>query len=436
MSLLLTAWLWHSAAACAQPVAFANATVIDVEQGRRLVGQTVLTESGRITAVGTAGKVAVPRNARLIAAGGKFLIPGLWDMHVHELPARNVAQMFLLNGITGVRDMYDKPEKLRTLPSLLRVVKLAGNVLNGVNEKNDQTVVRDAEQGREAVRRQIGAGADFIKVYNALPRDAYYAVAKECARARVPFVGHVPDAVTSLQASAAGQRSIEHLDAFLLDSASNAALLRMGKRYIPSWQMLKAYAEARAGQIIAAFARHGTWQCPTLVAHRGFALEQDPKLDPNDPVLLHLPRSWLPKRTGVTHSDNALNRAVVAKFMEITARMYRGGVPLLAGSDTGNPYVLPGFGLHDELELMVAAGLPAGAVLRIATLNPARFLGREHELGTVAKGKVADLVLLDADPLADIANTRRVHAVMASGRLYDRATLDRMLSDAIAAPWQ
>src|ERR1019366_325311 len=140
-----------------------------------------------------------------------------------------------------------------------------------------------------------------------------------------------------------------------------------------------------------------------------------------------------PKPGRTPFQDSALDRAVQQKAMVVTAMMFRAGVRLLAGTDTGYPYVLPGFGLHDELELMVSAGLPVPAVLRIATLAPAQFFGREDELGSVSRGKLADLVLLDANPLESIANTRRVRAVVADGRLYDRAALDRLLADEAAA---
>lgn len=417
------------------PVAIVDVTVVDVAAGRGVPHQTVIVERGRITAVTNAAAAAIPPGARRLSGQGRFLIPGLWDMHVHELPARNVSQMFLVNGVTGVRDMYDDPAKLNGLPGLLRVVRMAGGTLNGVNENGHQVVVRTAAQARDAVRRQIAAGGQFLKVYNALPREAYFAVAAESAQLQVPFVGHLPDALTPIEAARAGQRSIEHLDGFLLSSASTVALLRKANRFEPDWPMLKAYDPVRADQIIAAFARHTTWQCPTLVLHRSYALLHDPKLDLRDPALRALPKSWLPKPSRPT-GDAALDRAVLPKLMEVTARMHRAGVPLLAGTDTGAAYVLPGFALLDELDLLEHAGIPTADVLRIATLHPARFLGRERELGTVEKGKLADLVLLDADPLLAITHVRRLQAVIAAGVLYDRSSLDRMLAAAIAAPWQ
>jgi hypothetical protein len=274
------------------------------------------------------------------------------------------------------------------------------------------------EQARGAVRQQARDGVDFVKVYNGLPRDAYYAIADEAKRARVPFVGHTPDAITTIEAAAAGQRSIEHLDGVLLDCSPLAGWLRRIGQFLPDRRLLDSFDPARARTLFAAYIRYGTWHCPTLVLHRA--------APPHDnPGFQYLP-DWRPKPGTEEPKDPRVARAIEQKMMEVTAMMFRAGVRLLAGTDTGQPYVLPGFGLHEEMELMVAAGLPAAAVLRIATLAPAEFLGRENELGTVAPGRIADLVLLDADPLASIANSRLARAVVADGRLYERAELERL----------
>lgn len=421
-----------------RPFAFVNVTIVDVEKGGHRFNQTVVIDGSRIIAAGNRANVRIPRAARVIAGNGKFLIPGLWDMHVHEFPSPYVPGLFLANGVTGIRDMYDDPGKMRELCTAIREHRQAGPrvvrsgpTLNGGLEKNAQTVVWTAEQGRAAVREQLAAGVDFIKVYNGLAREPYFAIADECRKRGVPFVGHTPDSVTTVEAAAAGQRSIEHLDGVLLDSSSKHDWLRRERRFIPDWFVLSSFDTSRAKQLFAAYVKSGAWHCPTISIYRADVLLADPSARKVDPNMQAMPKIWAPKPTPSNPAQAALARAVQKKVMDVTAMMYQAGVHLLAGTDTGYPYVLPGYGLHDELELMVAAGLPVAAVLRIATLAPAQFLGREGELGSIAPGRLADLVLLDADPLESIANTRRVQAVVADGQLYDRATLDRLLPDHI-----
>jgi imidazolonepropionase-like amidohydrolase len=424
----------------AQPaIAFTNVAVVDVQRGVLRPDQTVVIEGNRIAALDDAGRVHLPRGARVIGGHGKFLMPGLWDMHVHEMPSPHVAELFVANGVTGIRDMYDDQPKIRELRQAIQEhrrtgprVVASGRILNGVVETHFEIVISTPEQGRQAVRQQIKDGVDFVKVYNALPREAYYAIADECKRNRIPFVGHTPDSVTTAEAAAAGQRSIEHLDGVLLDCSGNTAWLRWSRVFIPDKRMLDSFDPARANRLFAAFVRYGTWQCPTLSYYQSVVFADDLSLVDNrqDPNLArYLPNFWLP-HPGKNTLNLASDRAVQRKMMEVTAMMFRAGVGLLAGTDTGALFVLPGFGLHDELELMAAAGLPVSAVLRIATLAPAQFFGWESELGTVTRGKLADLILLDADPLKSIRNTRLVRAVVADGRLYDRAALDGLLRDA------
>jgi hypothetical protein len=299
-------------------------------------------------------------------------------------------------------------------------------------------VVRTPEDARRAVRQQIKDGVDFIKIYNDLSRSTFYAIADECKRDGIPFVGHTPDSVTTVEAAAAGQRSIEHLSGVLLDCSRHPTLIR----WLPdlSWshntqkRMLDWFDPVRADSLFATFVRYGTWQCPTLSIFKNTVFDDDPSLvdTRNDPNLRYLKLPPLPRTE--KSSQLAQDRATQRQAMAVTAMMFRAGVRLLAGTDRGlagtDPFFVAGFALHDEIELMTSAGLPVSAVLRIATLAPAQFFGRENELGSVSDGKLADLVLLDADPLQSISNTRLIRAVVADGRLYDRAALDGLLRDA------
>ena len=282
-----------------------------------------------------------------------------------------------------------------------------------------------------------------MKVYGGLPREAFFALADEARKQHIPFAGHIPDAITPLEASDAGQRSMEHLYNLLpACSTQESALHQEAQSKQIQWgslvygrgqQILDTYSDAKAAALFARFRRNHTWQCPTPTQIRGAAF-RDRSLPANDPRLKVVPVSirqgWEAKMPA---SVLTWGQAFYAKKLQLLRPMQRAGVGLLAGTDTPNPYCLPGFGLHDELALLVQAGLTPMEVIQSATRNPARFLGREKEFGTVQVGKRADLLLLDADPLQDIHNTTRIRAVMADGRLLDRVALDKMLADAEAA---
>jgi hypothetical protein len=256
-------------------------------------------------------------------------------------------------------------------------------------------------------------------------------------RGGIPFVGHTPASVTTAEAAAAGQRSIEHLSGVLLDCSSHPTLIRwlpdLSHFHNTQQRTLDWFDPVHAGALFATFVRYGTWQCPTLSIFKSVIFDDNPSLvdTRNDPSLRYLNLPPLPRTEQPTLL--AQDRAMLKLAMSVTAMMFRSGVPLLAGTDRGlagtDPFFVAGFALHDEIELMVSAGLPVSAALRIATLAPAQFFRREDELGSVSDGKLADLVLLDADPLQSISNTRLIRAVVADGRLYDRAALDGLLRD-------
>jgi imidazolonepropionase-like amidohydrolase len=449
LSGILLAFIIEGSIKAQSAIAFTNVAVVDVEKGALRFDQTVVIEGSRITVAGDAQRIRPPRGARVIDGEGKFLMPGLWDMHVHAMPKPHVPELFIANGVTGIRDMYDDPPKIRELRKAIREhrrigprVVTSGKIVNGALVKNRNpaplTLVHTPEEARRAVSLQIKEGVDFIKIYDGLSRNAYYAIADECKRDGIPFVGHTPASVTTAEAAAAGQRSIEHLSGVLLDCSSHPTLIRwlpdLTRLHDTQQRTLDWFDPVHAQALFATFVRYGTWQCPTLSVFKGIVLDDDPSLADTrrDPNLRYLnlpplPRSGKPSQLGQ-------DRAIEQQSMAVTAMMFRAGVRLLAGTDRGlvegDPFFVAGFALHDEIELMVSAGLPVSAVLRIATLAPAQFFRRENELGSVSDGKLADLVLLDADPLQSISNTRLIRAVVADGRLYDRAALDGLLRDA------
>ena len=450
---LLAAGLSTTAAAQNQPIFIRHVTVVDVTAGQLLPDMTVEIRGRTIAAMDTAPRVLVTRGAKIVDGRGKYLIPGLWDMHVHLSFPVGAAQIFLplmvANGVLGARDMHSF---LPAIIALKRAVAsgtqvgprlfVAGTAVDGPNSYLPAArVVHTPEEARTAVRELKAAGVDFIKVYSSLPKDLYLAVAGEAKTDGIPFVGHVPYPVTAAEASDAGQKSLEHLTEVDVGTSSDEAAIKaeeleaMNQKhgYIPDPARLKAtFDSAKTTALFERFRRNGTWQVPTLVVFYQERQIAERGLLGNDSLLVYIPKMlrdyWRSLPVDIATKMVALGDV----HSDLVGRLNRAGVQMLAGSDSPNPFVYPGFSLHDELGLLVRSGLTPAEAIRTATINPAIFLGVTDSLGTVARGKVADLVLLDANPLTDIANTKRIRAVIQGGRLLNRGALDAMLARARA----
>ncbi len=460
----------------ARPLVLTHVTVIDVTGAPSKSDMTVIVEGNHITAVGKTGKVRFPKAAQVVDASGKFLIPGLWDMHVHTLREERVETffpLFIANGVTGIRDMGAPLKSLELLTRWRKEIQqetrvgprifASGAVLGGARPQNTIAASNEA-QARHAVITLKQNGADFIKVYSLLPRAAYFAAADEAKKQGLSFVGHVPVSVTAVEASDAGQKSMEHLYGILEACSSNepevrkeveqaaknpdtwsawGAVVRTTDRLYGRQAREKTFSKEKCAALFARFVRNRTWQCPTLVVRRALALREDNSFK-TDARLKYIPQSeansWNPqndtRNINLTGEEIADRKIRLEKETELVGEMHRAGVRILAGTDLGNPYIYPGFSLHDELLLLVQAGLTPLEALQSATLNPAKFFGQEKEFGTVEKGRIADLVLLEADPLANISNTQRINAVIVNGRYFSKDALQKLLADAEAAPYK
>ena len=439
---------------------FTHVTVIDATGAPAKPDMTVVVRGDRIEALGKTGKLVIPQDGQVVDATGKFLIPGLWDMHVHPWLGKNYLALFTANGVTGIRVMAGEPEhhewrKEISAGKLIgpRMV-ISSPVVDGPKPAHGSFIVVSSEdEGRQVVRKYKKEGADLIKVYHFLPRDAYFAIADEAKKQGIPFAGHVPLSVRVAEASDAGQQSIEHI-AFVSMACSTEGEEELKKKvketvvtrpfslpHMRARYKLRAipYSEKKAAELFARFVKNSTWACPTLILKHGM-LFHDGEDFTNDPRLKYMPLStrdsWNPKNNDIfafaTGEGRADFRKLCEKDLAIVGEMRRAGVGLLAGTDTTgmvlSPYVFPGFGLHDELVLFVQAGLSPMEALQTATYNPAKFLGKLDSMGTVEQGKIADLVLLDANPLQDINNTQKIAAVVAGGRIFHRAALQKMLA--------
>ncbi|GAB2750314.1 amidohydrolase family protein [Amycolatopsis magusensis] len=447
-----------TAPASTTPLVLTGATLIDGIGGRPRRDSTIVLAGDRIVA---AGSVAAA-GAQVIDLRGKFVIPGLWDMHVHTVPLDAIyPPLYVVNGVTGIREMYGyfHPQ----LPELRERVEtgvvtgprmvIASNLIDGPHSVHGPTgavTVSTPEEARAAVRTMKEQGADFIKVYSMLTRETFTAVAEESRRVGLRFAGHVPERMSVLDAADAGQHSMEHLFGFFTATSTRETELRQRLAATPidpanlqAWYTVARALEReaatthdprRARRLFDRLRRNGTYASPTLSVLRALSLPAS-GFDRDDPRLRYLPKSitdywWLQvEHTGpATPAEIEEHRRFFDAELRMTGDLHRAGVPVLAGTDSNNAFCFPGFSLHDELALLVRAGLSPMHALQSATRDAARFLGRERTAGTVEPGKVADLVVLDEDPLADITNTSRIHAVVHRGRYLGPAERARLLA--------
>lgn len=432
-----------------------NVTLIDVKSGAAQVHRNVVVRDGKIDDVRYTSQIKGKLPGVQINGTGKYLIPGLWDMHVHMVfgdwfprGKEITLPLFVANGITGVRDMGGELEVLQQWRKEIAAgtligprMVISGPMLDGPQPRFPSSIaIKTPEDGRRAVDDLKRRGADFIKVQSLLPRDAFFAVAEEARTQGISFVGHVPDAVRASEASNAGQKSFEHLIG-IFEGASPLEYQFLKGPKSPG-KFLATYDDSLAAQLFALLAKNQTWQCPTLVWESGGNLIELGEFA-HDPRAKYIPAYWKDvtwKRftEQIEHEFNTddlpTRKRFVEKELEVVKAMQRAGIPFLAGTDTPpGVYIVPGFSLHEELQRFVAAGFTPMDALRTATLNPAKFLGLENELGTIEKGKLADMVLLDANPLDDIRNTQKIAGVVANGRYFSRADLDKMLAGVEAA---
>lgn len=430
----------------------AHVTVIDATGAPPQADMTVVLRGPLIAEIGPNGTVPIPRNAQVVDARGKFLIPGLWDMHVHEIFGDWVPRdekitplLFVANGVTGVRDMGGDLAALKEWRSAIAAGKMigprmiiSGPMLDGpVPQFPSSAPVASAADGRRVVDELKSGGADFIKIQSLVPPEGYFAAADEAKKLGMVFAGHVPDAVHAVEASNAGQKSVEHLTGVFEACSTVEDELMKAPRGPGRGRFLSTYDPARAKALIALFVKNKTWQVPTLVWERGEWLIEKTDSGP-DALAKYAPAAWRQRTwpmftAGIrkSWSTDALaeREHFVAKEMEMVGEMQRAGVPMLAGTDTAaGVRVYPGFSLHDELELFVEAGLTPMEALQTATRNPGAYL-ELPDTGTIQKGKRADLVLLGANPLEAIRNTRKIQGVVLAGRYFSRADLDGLLRE-------
>jgi imidazolonepropionase-like amidohydrolase len=427
-----------------------DVNVVDVRTGEVRADQVVIIEGNRIFAVGSRKEMRYPRNAPITINGrGSYLIPGLWDMHVHlvfgdwfPLAQEISLPLFVANGITSVRDMGSELQTVQGWRNEIEAGRLlgpriltSGPMLDGPKPRFPSSLaIATPEDGRRAVDTLKQGGADFIKLQSLIPREAVFAIADEARKQEIPFEGHVPDSVRASEMSDAGMHSFEHLIGIFEGSSPLEDEFLKGDK--TETKFLASYDPERAAALAALLAKNQTWQCPTLVWERGGNLIDATDFS-KDARAKYVPAYWKEHtwkifteevKTELNGDDLETRKKFIEKELEVVQLLHKAGVPFLAGTDTPpGVYVFPGFSLHEELQRFVAAGFTPLEALQTATLNPARFFHMEDQLGTIEKGKFADIVFLDANPLQDIHNTQKIGGLILNGTYFSRADLQKML---------
>ena len=448
-----------------------NATIVNTRDGSTTTGASVVVDGGKIQSI-TSGPVQVTGSAVALDATGKFVVPGFLDMHTHASNTLSLAPsdfpVLLANGVTGVREASGTPALLQTIRAQNAQVTAgradAPEVLLMPTAIFAGQAATDAA-ARQFVRDRLAEGADYIKATGGAPA-AFLAVLDEAKRQGKYAAGHLPVTVTSADASAAGYHSFEHLGSgvgLMLDCSSDDATIRAGLLATPvpppanvinprlydgnPWgayyqRIVDTYSPTKCQALAKTFVQNDTWQTVTLIRLRtqdfgdSALYRQDPNLRYVDRTRRALWESIAQQYAAtVTPANRAALQNYYAQQLKVVKLMQDNGVKILAGSDLGGGLVIPGFSLHQEFKELAAAGLTPLQVLQATTLNGAQFVGREAIMGTVEAGKNADLVLLDANPLADVANLDRVSSLFLRGKFYSRAALDALLTN-VAVTYQ
>ncbi|MGI9182539.1 MAG: amidohydrolase family protein [Longimicrobiaceae bacterium] len=419
-------------------VAFVDVNVVPMDRERVLERQTVIVQDGRITAVGPAGQTQVPAGALRVEGGGRYLMPGLAEMHGHipgsDNPryAENTLFLYISNGVTTVRGMAGDPYHLELRDRVARgeligpTIAAAGPGFGGHNASTPEAAER-------LVREQHAAGYDLLKVWE-FPREAYDRMASTAHEVGIPFAGHIPSAVPLERALEARQASIDHLDRYVEFLVRDGATTQGREAGFFGSGLVDLVDPGKIPTAVARTREAGVWNVPTLSLVENLAMPESPEQMAQRPEMRYMPAEVLEGWVRAKHDFQArpyFQPAAAQRLVEIrrqlTRALHDGGAPLALGSDAPQFFNVPGFSIHPEMEMMVASGLTPYQVLVTGTRNPALYFETPEEFGTVEVGRRADLILLDANPLENIANVERRAGVMVRGRWLPESEIQQRL---------
>ncbi len=420
-------------------VVFRAVHVIPMDQERVLENQDVVVKDGVVSAMGSTGKVKYAKDALIVNGKGKYLMPGLAEMHAHVPPIddlepmKEVLQLFALNGVTTIRGMLGHPRhlELRTLVNNGELLSphfyTSGPSFNGNS-------VKTAEAGADMVRQQKQAGYDFLKLHPGLTPETFGAVAKAAKEVNIPFAGHVSYEVGVWRAIDAGYASIDHLDGFVESLVPNIANIKEQETGLFAMFISDQADEARIPKLMNGLRDQNIWVVPTqALAERWIAADKAPDLLRNSPEMKYMDpqtlNNWEKTKKDLM-ANPKYNAAAIADYMRLRRKLIfecnKNGVGLLLGSDAPQVFNVPGFSTHQELQYLVDAGLTPYEALRTGTANVGRYLNRQ-DMGTIKTGAVADLVLLNGNPLEDVKQTQNIEGVMVGKRWLTKSYIQGAL---------
>ena len=448
-------------------IAISNVTIIDGPGGVRH-GMTVLINNEYIGHVAKTAAITFPKNTREIDGSGKFLIPGLWDMHVHltyePLLENRMFDLFLGYGITSVRDTGGELEKVipwrqksKANPASTPRVFVAGPLLDGPKPVYDGSgdlpklgiAANTPADVWRIVDELAAANVDFLKAYELLSPEVYLALLQRAEYHDLKVTGHVPLSMDAISVSNAGLNSMEHLRNLPLACASNAQALKTERRILLKESGLSGaqlrskihtaqrstaienYDAQRCAKVLQVLAKNGTWQIPTMTLNllaKNRAYTSDRWQQTYDYLPKALAQRWRASISKIDKNPTPAQYVQLANWATmITPELLKAGVPILPGTDTPIFFLTPGFSLHEELAALVSVGMTPMQVITAATQSSAEYFDMGDEVGDIAEGKLADMVLLDANPLEEIRNTSEIRAVVKHGVIFDRTELEGML---------
>lgn len=432
--LLLTA----SIQARAETIAIINVNVIPMTADMVLPAKTVIISDGRIERIGPVAEVPIPEQVFVIDGTDRYLMPGLAEMHGHipdvnSKELRRVLDLYVANGITLTRGMLGKPDHLRLRQQILDGEVLGPRLLTSGPSFNERSVSSET-QAALMVRDQVAAGYDFLKIHPGLNRKQFDAVANTARELGIPFAGHVPEDVGLRHALELGIATVDHLDGYMQVLIKTHDDPTGGFEGFFGLLLAEQADPSKIDAIVNETLLSGTWNVPTQSLFENVVSSTDSDEMVDWPEMRFMPlatvEQWRDAKLNVINdpsyrTETAL-RAITIRRQLIKA-LHDAGAGLLLGSDSPQIFNVPGFSIHRELQLLVDAGLTPFEALQTGTTNPARFFGHENDWGTVEEGRVADLVLLNDNPLADISASRRVHGVMLGGRWLSRERIRELL---------
>ena len=423
-------------------LAFVNVNVVPMDSERVIEGQTVVIDEGRIRSIDNAEHVEPAEGVEIVEADGHYLVPGLTEMHGHLPNPRmsdqdigNLLFLYVANGVTTVRGMQGDPSQFGLRNSIERGLLLGPQLYLASVSMSGRSVSTPEEASRLARGYQV-EGYDLIKTHEGLAPEVYEALVASASEAGIPFGGHVPDAVGLLDALAAGQVSIDHLDNYVEALVPEDARDDDGGGLLAAGALVDRVDEGRIPELVRATVDAGTWVVPTMVLWETAFFGDRPSADirAERPEVRYMPPETVERwsqavDTRLEGSDPEANRRVAALRRRILAALQEGGARIALGTDSPQIFSVPGFAMHHEMALYVEVGMTPYEVLEIGTRRPAEYFEAADEFGTVAVNRRADLILVAANPLDDVANLRQRAGVVVGGRWLPEAEIQDRLTE-------